>query len=306
MRRIPKQKKEGFTDQDLLLHFKKSGEMLPLAQLYKRYTSLIYGVCLKYLKNSQDAEDAYMSVFEKLVKKVRQHNITNFKSWLHVVVKNHCLEILRKQKKILTVSYDQELMQNEPFVHPFEESSIAESEQALNKCLKQLEIQQARLDLSFRMVGETLKFVWRVLKNRLMLELLKKWLDGSTNWTAEKELRNQAHEDDFLADALEGFDALPQMDHTQNISALERRLQERIDKKKKPIVYPLRAIAAALLLLLSAGIWWNLQSSLDQAPIAETSISSKAPSKISPPAPSTNTLTDNRASTKRIINNCSI
>lgn len=135
-------KKEDLTDRELILRYKEAGDLIYLAQLYKRYTSLIYGVCLKYLKNSQDAEDAYMSVFEKLVKKVRQHDITNFKSWLHVVVKNHCLEILRKQKKILTVSYDQELVQNEPFVHPFEESPTEASEKKLSDCLQQLEKQQ--------------------------------------------------------------------------------------------------------------------------------------------------------------------
>ncbi len=142
MLRILKQDKEDLTDQELILRYKKEGEMLYLAQLYKRYTNLIYGVCLKYLKNSQDAEDAYMSVFEKLIKKVRQHDITNFKSWLHVVVKNHCLEIIRKQKKNLTISYDQELVQNEPFVHPFEESPTEESEKKLRNCLQQLELQQ--------------------------------------------------------------------------------------------------------------------------------------------------------------------
>ena len=162
MLRIPPQQKEELTDHDLLLRYKKNGKLLPLAQLYKRYTSLIYGVCLKYLKNNQDAEDAYMNVFEKLVKKVGQHDIKNFKSWLHVVVKNHCLEILRQQKKILTVSYDQDLMQNEPFVHPFEESPTEESEQQLNKCLQQLEMQQLECiklfyyqDKSYKEIAET-------------------------------------------------------------------------------------------------------------------------------------------------------
>ncbi len=162
MLRIFKQKKEGLTDQELVTQYKKNGEMLYLATLYKRYTSLIYGVCLKYLKNSQDAEDAYMGVFEKLVKKVRQHDIKNFKNWLHVVVKNHCLEILRKQKKVLTISYDQELMQNEPFVHPFEESPTEESEKRLSDCLKQLELKQLEAiqlfyyqDKSYKEIAET-------------------------------------------------------------------------------------------------------------------------------------------------------
>jgi len=114
------------------------------------------------------------------------------------------------------------------------------------------------------------------------MELLKKWLDGSIKWTTEKQLRNQAQKDDFLADALEGLDAMPEMDHAQNISTLERRLQERISKKDKKISYPLRAIAAAGILLVSAGIWWNIQSNLNQTSIAETQILPKAAPPRSP------------------------
>ena len=109
-----------------------------------------------------------------------------------------------------------------------------------------------------------------------MMELLKKWLDGSIKWKEEKQLRNQAKEDPFLADALDGFDALPEIDHTHTINALEQKLQDRIIKKKKPVAYPLRAIAAAALLLLSAGIWWNIQNNLNQSTLAEKQL---------PPAP---------------------
>jgi len=144
------------------------------------------------------------------------------------------------------------------------------------------------------------------------MELLKKWLDGSINWKEEKQLRNQAREDVFLSDALEGLDTLPELDHPQNIHALEQRLQDRLEKKNKTVVFPLRAIAAALLLLVSAGIWWNIQSNLNQAPIAETQIlptttTPKSPAiesdaaNISLSAPDPKTLSENKKQAKNNI-----
>ena len=70
--------------------------------------------------------------------KLKDQKIDNFKSWLGVVTKNHCLEILRHQKKHLTVSLDQGLMQNEPFLHPFEEDTKEQEFTQLEQCLEQL------------------------------------------------------------------------------------------------------------------------------------------------------------------------
>ncbi len=109
------------------------------------------------------------------------------------------------------------------------------------------------------------------------MELLKKWLDGSINWKEEKRLRTEARKDNFLADALDGLDALPDADHTHNTKVLEQRLQEHISKKKKRKNFPVRAIAAAAILLLSIGIWWNMQNNFKPAPIAERQTKSVSP-----------------------------
>ena len=109
------------------------------------------------------------------------------------------------------------------------------------------------------------------------MELLKKWLDGSINWKEEKLLRKQAKKDSFLEDALTGLDTLPNADHTHNIKILEQRLQERVRKKNKRASYPIRAIAAVGILLLSVGIWWNMQDDFKQATIAEKQTKSVSP-----------------------------
>jgi RNA polymerase sigma factor (sigma-70 family) len=60
---------------------------------------LIYGVCLKYLDDSEDAKDAVINIYEELILKVRKHQIEFFKAWLYQLAKNHCLMQLRKKKQ---------------------------------------------------------------------------------------------------------------------------------------------------------------------------------------------------------------
>ena len=55
---------------------------------------------MKYLKNENDSEDAVMDIFEKLLTDLQKHEVSNFKSWLYSVSKNHCLMKLRKDKTI--------------------------------------------------------------------------------------------------------------------------------------------------------------------------------------------------------------
>jgi RNA polymerase sigma-70 factor (ECF subfamily) len=101
-----------------LLHaFKENADQQILAQLYLRYTDLVYGVCIKYLKNAEAAKDAVMNIYQELLTKLQTHEVDNFKSWLYVVAKNHCLMQLRKEKKMITVEFTPAVMQSEDFTH---------------------------------------------------------------------------------------------------------------------------------------------------------------------------------------------
>lgn len=130
------------SDLEIISLYKKKEEASYLTVLLERYSSLLYGICLKYLKNEAHAEDAVMEIVEKLMTKLKSHEVKNFKSWLSVLVKNHCLEILRKQGKHLTVSLDQGLMQNEPYLHPFEEQEKEQSFKLLENCIETLQVLQ--------------------------------------------------------------------------------------------------------------------------------------------------------------------
>src|ERR1700744_5049605 len=91
-------------DESLLHEYRQTGNLALLGALYEKYMHLVYGVCLKYLRDEELSKDAVMQIFEELIDKAYRHEVKNFKSWLHVVCRNFCLMQIRSGKKMLTES----------------------------------------------------------------------------------------------------------------------------------------------------------------------------------------------------------
>ena len=77
------------------MRFRKTADNLWLGYLLQRYTTLLLGVAMKYLKDKALAEDAVQQVFFKSLTHLPKENIQNFKGWLYVLTRNHCLQLLR-------------------------------------------------------------------------------------------------------------------------------------------------------------------------------------------------------------------
>lgn len=80
--KLPGNKKGIVSDEELLKRFIETGNMEVLGKLYSEYMYLVYGVCLKYLKNRDESMDAVMQIFEKLIIEIPRHKIENFRSTL--------------------------------------------------------------------------------------------------------------------------------------------------------------------------------------------------------------------------------
>lgn len=133
-------------EKQLIEKFRQSQDIALLGKLYQPYMHLVYGVCLKYLKDRDLAQDAVMTIFEELVVKLPKHEVENFKSWLYVLSKNHCLMELRKQKRLKTDNYDHSdlgLMENGQLLHHEEEYVLQEENlERLSYCIAQLKTEQ--------------------------------------------------------------------------------------------------------------------------------------------------------------------
>lgn len=91
-------KKEYNSDEELLKQYKQSGNKELFADLFKKHVSVVYGSCLFYLQDKDEAQDATMQLFEKLMLDINNREIDNFKGWLSFVVRNHCISLIRKNK----------------------------------------------------------------------------------------------------------------------------------------------------------------------------------------------------------------
>jgi RNA polymerase sigma-70 factor (ECF subfamily) len=83
------------TDEALLVQFRTSGDNAVLGVLLQRYTLLLLGVGMKYLKDKDGAQDAVQQVFLKAITHMPKEEIQNFKGWLYILMRNHCLQLLR-------------------------------------------------------------------------------------------------------------------------------------------------------------------------------------------------------------------
>jgi len=147
-------KTTDLADESLLQQYRKSGDIALLGILYERYMHLVYGVCLKYLKDEEVSKDAVMQIFEELITKVNRHDIKQFKSWLYVLSRNFCLMQIRSGKKMQVESLDN-LMEFADELHLDDERE--EDITALERCKQKLpEAQKISVDL-FYMDGKCYK-----------------------------------------------------------------------------------------------------------------------------------------------------
>lgn len=87
------------SDHELLEKYYSEADTYWLGVLLQRYTLLLLGVSMKYLKNEEEAKDAVQQVFLKVLNELPKYKVSYFKSWLYMVAKNHCLMKLRDKGK---------------------------------------------------------------------------------------------------------------------------------------------------------------------------------------------------------------
>lgn len=132
-------KYSSYSDNDLINTFLEKDDNNIVGVLYERYGHLVLGLCIKYLKNKDEAQDAVIQIFTGLMKDLKKHKIEFFKSWLYVYSKNFCLMELRKRQSAL--KKELELKEN---VHLIMDFSNPEH---LNEKEKQITIMEKALEL---------------------------------------------------------------------------------------------------------------------------------------------------------------
>jgi len=94
---------DHISDTELLDRYYSDNNNQWLGVVLQRYTVLLLGVCMKYLKNEEEARDAVQQIFLKSITELGKYRVAYLKSWLYMVAKNHCLMKLRDKNIFIPV-----------------------------------------------------------------------------------------------------------------------------------------------------------------------------------------------------------
>ena len=98
-------------------------------QLYEQYAKTMLGVCYRYTKSLQDAEDVLQDGFVKIFLSMRQYKFEGaLGAWIHRIMVNTALNFLKRNKK-----YRDEMYFTEQPLHP-----VADHDPAVNLEAKEL------------------------------------------------------------------------------------------------------------------------------------------------------------------------
>ena len=138
---------ESYNDLELVSRYRETRNKELVGELFRRYTRFVFLVSMNYLDDEEKARDAAMQVFEQLFTLLSRHEIHNFKSWLHVVTKNHCLMQLREQKQQQAFREEWQNvyppdMESPAFLNPYDEKeeTLKDLETAIMKLSKEQRI----------------------------------------------------------------------------------------------------------------------------------------------------------------------
>jgi RNA polymerase sigma-70 factor (ECF subfamily) len=94
---VKKDPYQHISDQELLERWYADRNNEWLGILLQRYTLLLLGVCMKYMKNEEEARDCVQQIFVKVITELAKYRVEFFKSWIYTIARNHCLMRLRDQ-----------------------------------------------------------------------------------------------------------------------------------------------------------------------------------------------------------------
>ena len=156
-----KSKKNEFdSDLELIERYRNSHELRYVGEVYHRYTHLVFGVCMKYLKNEEDSKDAVMEIFEKLMEELKRHQVENFKSWLFSLTRNFCLMRLRKEKSARKneegyQKYEAGFVDSDEWAHLFTEKQNGTLSEKLSLGINTLKTEQKKCISLFYFEGKS-------------------------------------------------------------------------------------------------------------------------------------------------------
>lgn len=172
---IPNNRDINLADDELIALHRKADDNKWLGVLLQRYTTLLLGVGIKYLKDKEEAADAVQQVFLKVLTSLPDGDIKNFKGWLYILMRNHCFQLLRDKKQARAVDTLQDIPAEVPtnidelYQQEAELTQMADSIEELDEgqryCIKMFYLEKKSYQEIMTIYGYTFKQVKSHIQN---------------------------------------------------------------------------------------------------------------------------------------------
>jgi len=181
---------ENPSDETLMLQFAQ-GNAEAFEILLLKYQDEVFRFVYRFLKNKESAEEATQEAFINIIKAApRYEPKAKFKTWMYRIVRNYCIDCLRRAKVRKTTSLDKPYGDQEGgatlldrIVDPESdlETNIADQEihahlmgalDCLNPDQKEVFLMRENLGLAFHEIAEVLDVSTNTVKSRMRYALL--------------------------------------------------------------------------------------------------------------------------------------
>ena len=112
-------------------------------EIYHQHKDMVFNLCLNYLQNPQDAEEATQDVFVKVhERQAGFQEKSSLKTWIYRITANHCLDVLKARKRQKRFGFIKNLFggENEMEVPDFNHPGVQlEDREALEALYRQID-----------------------------------------------------------------------------------------------------------------------------------------------------------------------
>src|SRR5204863_8416993 len=106
-------KASEWSDEELLAHFRKTGDRDAFTELVHRYERELFSYLRRYLGDAEMAEDAFQATFLQVHLKSHQFEEgRKVRPWLYTIATNQAIDAQRRNKRHRSVSLDRNINPN--------------------------------------------------------------------------------------------------------------------------------------------------------------------------------------------------
>lgn len=156
-----------------------TGDQQAFAELYRRTSSKLFGVCLRMLRERAEAEDVLQEVYTTVWRRASSFDPTRASAitWLVTLARNKAIDRLRQRRETLLDEPDSFDMADDNQPSPAQQAQSSQERKQLERCLDALEPQQKSAVREAFFSGAT--YMDLAARSRVPLGTMKSWIRRS-------------------------------------------------------------------------------------------------------------------------------